>query len=84
MREDDRVTRLHENLLITRHASPATARCEDVIRDEVVAGRMDARDELLRFDREDGPRVRGLYHIEVGAVQSNGPQDVGEWIHATK
>ena len=45
--------------------------------------RVDAWDEPLGLDGEDGPRLGGLDHIEVGVSEADGAKDVREGIRTT-
>src|SRR5205085_8419623 len=49
----------------------------------VLGRRVNSRYEVLGLDGEDRPVMRGLHHIEVGAVEADSAQDVREGIHGT-
>src|SRR5262249_47395079 len=65
-------------------AAPTTSRCENVVRNEMLGRWVNARHELLRLDRQDGPRSRRLHHVEVRAGEADRAENIRQRIHAAR
>ncbi len=81
--EDDRITGRQLDELLPDQAAEAAAREEDVVRDQVLGPGQDPGGQLAGRRARHGPRLRRLDRIEVGAVEPDDPEQVGEGVHGS-
>ena len=79
--KDDHVARDELHLFLADQAAVAAAFGQDVVRDQVLGGGHDPGRELLGGHGLDAPRLRRLDRVEVGAIEADDTQQVGERVH---